>query len=169
MGTKYLIVAGPLIFVYLGQLAERALRFRPRTWLRWLIVLLLPATQLAHGGYLTVLHARRGRRITSASLPMDGTPFVLDSVARGVLARIIWHAPPSTPVYAAAQRELLEEPGWMGGLPVSFYFISDLWYSNTFQRRQAILTEFARRGFGVYELKSSVMGYGDCYLVRRAF
>ena len=50
--------------------------------------------------------------VSEASTPpattLDGDrPVVMDNLARGVLLRILWDAPPSTPVYAADQRTLL--------------------------------------------------------------
>lgn len=45
---------------------------------------------------------------TPPATTIDGSrPVVMDNLARGVLLRILWDAPPSTPVYAADQQTLL--------------------------------------------------------------
>jgi hypothetical protein len=45
---------------------------------------------------------------TPSATTLDGRrPVVMDNLARGVLLRILWDAPPSTPVYAADQQTLL--------------------------------------------------------------
>jgi hypothetical protein len=62
---------------------------------------------VAAGIVSTTLAVRAANEPPPATLA-DGRPVAIDNLARGVLLRILWDTPPSTPVYAADQETLLE-------------------------------------------------------------
>jgi hypothetical protein len=95
---RYFSIALPYV-AFLPVLAWRALRGWPVAVAG---VALLAAVAVVNVTVLTT---------SAAALPaetLDGRrPVVLDNLARGVLLRILWDAPPDVPVYAADQPTLL--------------------------------------------------------------
>ena len=72
-----------------------------------------PALVIAAAVFVVAVGANLVRAVdaagTSPPARLDaGRPVVVDNLARGVLLRIMWDAPPSLPVYAADQQTLME-------------------------------------------------------------
>jgi hypothetical protein len=96
--ARYFSIALPYVAL-LPVLAWPYVRVRP-----------LPAIAAAVFVAAAVSNVALATRATDTPLPatLDAErPVVIDNLARGVLLRMLWDAPPSTPVYAASQETLL--------------------------------------------------------------
>lgn len=97
--ARYFSVALPYV-AFLPVLAWPALR-------AWRPVPALATAALVAAAVVNIT-AATGAIDTRPPATLDGDrPVVLDNLARGVLLRILWDAPPDTPVYAADQATLL--------------------------------------------------------------
>lgn len=80
--------------------------------LAWPYVRVRPVVALATGIFVVAAIANVTLSVRAADTPPPATltgdrPVVVDNLARGVLLRILWDAPPLTPVYAADHSTLL--------------------------------------------------------------
>lgn len=80
--------------------------------LAWPYVRVRPVAALAAGMFVVAAIANVTLSVREADTPPPATltgdrPVVVDNLARGVLLRILWDAPPLTPVYAADHSTLL--------------------------------------------------------------
>ena len=96
--ARYFSIALPFV-AFLPVAAWPYLRVRP-------VALIAVATFFAAAAVNVAAFARAAQAPPAATL--DGPqPAVLDNLARGVLLRILWDAPPDLPVFAADQQTLL--------------------------------------------------------------
>jgi hypothetical protein len=80
--------------------------------LAWPYLKVKPVLFVAAAAFVAAVVINTTLAISEAGTPpatvLDGDrPVVMDNLARGVLLRILWDAPPQTPVYAADQQTLL--------------------------------------------------------------
>jgi hypothetical protein len=162
MGAKYLVLASPLLFVALAQGFTHWAAARPR--LAVTIACLLVASQAGFGIASTARFAA-GQRDMSASTPAGGEQWIVDSVQRGVLPRVLLHAAPATPVLAARQVSL---PALLRNAPLEgvILYVSDSGYGNTPAGRQAVLDALARRGYGIAHARGAMFGVGEVFEIR---
>lgn len=160
MGAKYLMLSSPLLFVVLAQ--SITVTTRKRLACGAAVSFLLLASQAAYGGLSIIRVVERERPPHADPLLTADSRLVLDSVARGVLPTILWHAHPSTRVLAGWQEALLnkvsDEP-----LDGVILYVSDLRYGNTAEGRQAVLRALADRGYGMRQPRGDVFGVGSIY------
>lgn len=97
--ARYFSIALPYVAL-LPALAWPVLRARP-------LLALTAGVVVAAAGVNLALALRAVDPPAPATLD-DDAPVVMDNLARGVLLRLLWDAPPSAPVYAADQQTLLE-------------------------------------------------------------
>jgi hypothetical protein len=146
VGGRYLALISPWLFVVAGQLLHR-LTLGTNRW---------PAILAALALYQVIYGATEVRTIVAQAdhiIPpiaiVPDMPLFVDSVRQGILPRMLWSVPADTPVYAAAQTQLL------GSFPVIPARVSTLGYVGvtryeaTQEMQQAVLREFERQGFQV--------------------
>ena len=102
-----------------------------------------------------------------AFLPDPGSPILLDSVARGVLPTVLWHAPGSAPVYAAMQDDLLADFPQIPADVQRLVYVSDLRYGNDASKQGRVLDLLAAQGFDSVARSGSVFGVGEVFEVTR--
>lgn len=160
MGAKYLMLTSPLLFVVLAQ--ALSVISRKHLVIGTAVSVVLLASQATYGSLSLLRVVERERRPHPNPLLTTDSRLVLDSVARGVLPTILWHAHPSTLVLAGSQEALLtklsDEP-----LEGGIVYVSDLRYGNSIEGRQAVLRAFAGRGYRMVQPRGSVFGVGSIY------
>jgi hypothetical protein len=164
MGARYLALVAPCLFVAAGQsigwLRQKGARFAaalPVTLLCWM---------MAVGTISATRHALWVDGHDTNPLRVEGASLILDSTARGVLPRFLWHADPASPVYAAMQTDLL---GRFPDLPPegTLIYVSEPNYGNTYGRRMAVLLAFADRGYRFVRYTPGVYGFGEVFEMRK--
>jgi hypothetical protein len=165
MGAKYLMLSSPLLFVVLAQSLTVTTRKRLVCGAAASFVLL--ASQATYGSLSIIRVLERERPPHTNPLLTADSRLVLDSVARGVLPTILWHAHPSTQVLAGSQEAL---PKRLSGEPLEgvILYVSDLRYGNTTEGRQAVLRAFADRGYRMLRARGNVFGVGTIYELGRS-
>jgi hypothetical protein len=88
MGGKYLILATPLLFVSLGQMLNLVITERRRLGVFVIFGLLL--IQVCSSIFTTKLFLEKQYSLRTDLATFSNNSLVLDSVARGVLPRILW-------------------------------------------------------------------------------
>ncbi len=159
MGTRYLSLISPLIFVAVGQMLQKGLRqaaFRRFFVFLFALLVVWISVDTTFYALLSRVHAR---------VP-DDAPLLVDSVARGVLPEVLWHLGADTPVYAASQSELIQHMPALNDLNDLIY-VSDLRYGNTEAGRQVVLDRLATDGFEVSEEPTLVDGCCETYRLVR--
>ena len=164
MGAQYLMAVSPLLFMAGAQTFDKLVSGR-----RWALVLIvaLIVCQAAYGGWTTRVEVRMAAAERIAFLPDPGSPILLDSVARGVLPTVLWHAPGSAPVYAAMQDDLLAGFPQIPADVQRLVYVSDLRYGNDAGKQGRVLDLLAAQGFDSVVRRGSVYGVGEVFEVTR--
>jgi hypothetical protein len=158
MGPRYIMIVSPILFIVLAQLLDRLLKLRifPP-----LLLILLISYQAIVGGYTTYRQVQSAMRQEFPKILKTDTPIILDSIARGVLPRILWHVKENTLVYAATQSELIDHfPCIPKESPVILY-INTRSYGNTSENRLKILKYLEKIGYRIQKLRGGVFGVYD--------
>lgn len=164
MGAQYLMAVSPLLFMAGAQAFDKLVS--GRRWALGLIVALI-VCQAAYGGWTTRGEVRMAAAERIAFLPDPGSPILLDSVARGVLPTVLWHAPGSAPVYAAMQDDLLAGFPQIPADVQRLVYVSDLRYGNDASKQGRVLDLLAAQGFDSVVRRGSVYGVGEVFEVTR--
>ena len=154
----------PLLFILLAQCL--GVVYRKRHVLGVALCILLLSSQAVHGILSTAHFAASERQRNSGLKFADDSRLVLDCVDWGVLPRILWHVPPSVPVWAGRQGELLNR---MPDIPLegTIIYISELQDDNTIEGQQAVLRSLADRGYTMVQPKGNVFGPGSIFELRK--
>jgi len=161
MGPKYLSMAWPF-FVFVPVLAAR--HFSPRRVPAILVGLCVWQTAYASGAVaLARYHAANDPSQRAVLAGADRV--VVDSVARGVLPRVLFNLSDTVPVYAGMQSYLLEHPAqWSDALDDGAVYVNHNGYGNSTEGRDEILRIVETRhavsrargditGFGLYRIR----------------
>jgi hypothetical protein len=163
MRAGYLMPASPLLFVFLAQCI--VVVNRKRHWLGVTFCVVLLSSQAVHGILSTAHFAASERQRSSGLKFANDTRLVLDCVDWGVLPRILWHVPPSTPVWAGRQEDLLPR---LSDVPLEgailYVGVSS---GNTDEGQQAVLRAFAERGYTMVQPRGNVFGAGSIFELRK--
>lgn len=148
MGGKYLILATPLLFVSLGQMLNLVITERYRFGFFVIFGLLLIQVCLSIFSTKLFLEKQLYLSLRTDLSIFSNNSLILDSVARGVLPRILWHVPPFMPVWAGYQDTLQKMLMKNQNLSENILYVSNLSYGgNTLEGRYAVLKIFDTKGY----------------------
>jgi hypothetical protein len=154
MGPRYLSPVWPML-VFVPVLLTRLL---PRHFGSMPLAALC-VWQLGYAAGAAAAAARwNAGHVTQASLFAGARNVVVDSVARGVLPRIVLDVPVGTPVYAAPQVALLKVNTWQPGLGPGTIYVSSMAYENT-EAAQAELLRRIQARHATRDLKGGQGGF----------
>lgn len=160
MNHKYLAMVLPPFFVVLGQWMYGLSRKMPRG------ALVIAVTVLVHQAVCGTLSAARFVRFQEVrgdiALSVPSAAMILDSTARGVLPRLLWHADPASPVYAAMQTDLLKR---FPELPPNgtLLYLSNLEYGNSLAGRAAVVHEIGKQGYRAFPRTTNVFDFVEVF------
>lgn len=165
MNAKYLLFISPVYFIILGQLLNAVSfesLFKP---LKYFVaaILIFQVTITTRSVFQYVKNSENALVNISNSLPPN-IPVILDSTARGVLPKALWHVNATSDVYAANQIQLINNFPALSAMP-SILYVSNLFYDNSYEGQKQILKEFQNRGYRVVQ-ESSFFGNETFYLKR---
>ena len=151
MGSRYLMIVSPLLFFVLAKILTSANRAYPiQTSIFTLAILLI---QVFSGIYQTYDYLRDARLYIHPDFLSTPAPLVLDSIERGILPRNLWFANPESPVYAAAQGQLIEHFPDMEDYDTIYYLSNDNnEYDNTIEKQAVILELLEKQGYRIRKL-----------------
>jgi hypothetical protein len=145
MGPKYLSMTWPLLmFVPVALVwlltAQQGDAPAPRRSARTVVSVSMCAWMLLYAGAQAVATARGNGPVPRQAELLAGAQAVLvDSVARGVLPRVIWDLSPDTEVLAAPQDAILAGAIDLGRLGSGGWYVTHPGYGNTEAKRDRVL------------------------------
>lgn len=143
IGLQYLNFVTPMLFVGIACAAECTL---PTISDRRATT--IPAILIACAALATSLSVMQRAELVPIRGIGKADSIVLDSTRRGILPTVLWHAKPSTRIYAADQVDLLQKfPVLPARTSGELVYVSSDAFGNTVQNRKGILKEFHQNGY----------------------
>lgn len=165
MSSIYIILLTPIYFIVIAQLLDfLVLRFKI---LAPIFLLGLLCWQATYGVYVAYRHSiNEDKKHKIIKILKTNIPIVLDSVARGVLPTFIWHVNNATQVYAASQKEILNNLPSIYKPDYKFIlYISDLRDDNNEINREIIINYFLEKGYQI-NYQMNVYDYSSLQLLK---
>ena len=158
-----------MLYPMLACLPVFILRWLPAR-MRTALLIVLCCWQTTYGVIKTIAYERKQADIdTQETLPTNPGTYLLDSVARGELPRILFTAPDKARVFAAWQDTLLTYPErYIDGIRDSTLYVSSLRYFNTTEKSHRIIELLQDHGFKSLPVSDNFLGIGEAFLITRA-
>jgi hypothetical protein len=163
MGTKYLMLISPLLFISIGQAISFLFKYYRRTTIFLAAAFLV--SQTTYGIHSTIKLKEYKQRTGLPPQIARQTPIVIDTEARGIVPAVLWHVHPNTPVYVANQSSMLTDSQPDLTQYKEVLYISVLRYQNTSFKRNSLMRSFEKQGLTNTASLNSVYGVGNVFLL----
>ena len=131
------------------------------------ILMILCSIQMVHGIIRTREHVRIQSSIdTQETLNLQTESYLLDSVARGEISRVLFKADDEAQVFATWQDTLLVYPDrYLESLQDSTLYVNSPRFINTEAKKHRFIDLLNDHGFTIKNVTEDYLGVGEAYLV----